>query len=115
MLQLVKAIIVQCVHDTTVFVHHVPKIMVFRNLLIFLLATHLHECVQFSTCCLYTDPGTPYFVEVRVQESMRGLGEPIQTGIFFSQETGEALLSMNYIQYSCIVCCFVHHVTSGYI
>jgi netrin-G3 ligand len=32
-------------------------------------------------------PGIPYFVEVRVQESMRGLGLPRQTGVFFSQET----------------------------
>ena len=54
---------------------------------------------------MYAVPGIPYFVEVRVQESMRGLGLPIQTDVFFSQETGEALLSMNYIQYSCVLLC----------
>ena len=47
--------------------------------------------VNFA-CCMYAVPGTPYFVEVQVLESIRGLGLPRQTGVFFSQETGEMLL-----------------------
>ena len=39
-------IIVQCVHDTTIFVHHVSMIMAFRNLLIFLLATPLSSVIS---------------------------------------------------------------------
>ena len=37
-----KGYYVQYVHDTIIFVHHVPNIMTFRTPLIFLLATPLY-------------------------------------------------------------------------
>ena len=56
------------------------------------LVQYMHVKVPcLLTCCMYVVPGIPYFVEVRVQESIRGLGLPIRSDVFFSQVTGEVL------------------------
>ena len=54
-----------------------------------------------------TVPGVPYFVEVRVMESVRGLGLPRASSVFFSQETGQELSVMLCTQPSEIL--LFHH------
>ena len=53
-----------------------------------------------------TDPGVPYFVEVRVIESVRGLGLPRASSVFFSQETGQELsVMLFYIILAIVLSC----------
>ena len=55
---------------------------------------YMCTCYNVVFCNHPTVPGVPYFVEVRVMESVRGLGLPRASSVFFSQETGQELSVM---------------------
>ena len=74
----------------------------------FISSVYMCTCYIVVFCNHPTVPGVPYFVEVRVMESVRGLGLPRASSVFFSQETGQELSVLSLVHCHSIITLFCH-------